>query len=133
MEHIKEKKLLYYDHYQIMPKHYNGNSIIHFNFIDVKTGKNFVLGQSYAASEMSNILDGYYYEDITKATDDFDILWSLSDTKISPITATFEKVQAEYQKILNEGITKEEVNFKMLTLFQEKNQKTISKKKIKES
>ena len=128
MKQIEEKKLLYYNRYEKMPRHYDGAPIYHVFFIDVKTGKEFALGLCDFAVEVSNMLGGRYYSDITKAAHDYDILWNISDEKISPITNTFEEVQLEYQRLLREGIVSEEINSKMIALFQEKQkQKTLKK------
>lgn len=121
MEQNLERKLLYYDRCQRIPRHYCGEPIFHFIFKDVKSGEDFTLGSCFFADEVSSVFGGHYYADITEATRDFDILWSLSDERISPVAANFEEVQAEYRRMLSEGVTSEEINFAMMTLFQEKN------------
>ena len=121
MEKVPERKLLYYDRFQRMPKHYNGAPIFHFMCKDVKTGEDFTLGSCYFADEVSSVVGGHYYVDITEAIRDFDILWNLSDERISPVADTFDEVQAEYQRMLSEGVTSEEINSEMMTLFKEKN------------
>ena len=76
------------------------------------------------AEEVSKTIGGHYYEDIVEATNDFDILWSLSDERISPVADTFDEVQAEYQRMINEGVSPEEINSAMITLFQQKRKRT---------
>ena len=120
MEQSTERKLLYYDRFQRMPRHYNGAPIFHFICKDVKTGEDVTLGACYFAEEVSKTIGGHYYEDIVEATNDFDILWSLSDERISPVADTFDEVQAEYQRMINEGVSVEEINSAMITLFQQK-------------
>ena len=120
MEQSTERKLLYYDRFQRMPRHYNGAPIFHFICKDVKTGEDVTLGACYFAEEVSKTIGGHYYEDIVEATNDFDILWSLSDERISPVADTFDEVQAEYQRMINEGVSPEEINSSMITLFQQK-------------
>lgn len=120
MEQSTERKLLYYDRFQRMPRHYNGAPIFHFMCKDVKTGEDVTLGACYFAEEVSKTIGGHYYEDIVEATNDFDILWSLSDERISPVADTFDEVQAEYQRMINEGVSVEEINSAMITLFQQK-------------
>lgn len=120
MEQSTERKLLYYDRFQRMPRHYNGAPIFHFMCKDVKTGEDVTLGACYFAEEVSKTIGGHYYEDIVEATNDFDILWSLSDERISPVADTFDEVQAEYQRMINEGVSPEEINSAMITLFQQK-------------
>lgn len=120
MEQSTERKLLYYDRFQRMPRHYNGAPIFHFMCKDVKTGEDVTLGACYFAEEVSKTIGGHYYEDIVEATNDFDILWSLSDERISPVADTFDEVQAEYQRMINEGVSPEEINSSMITLFQQK-------------
>lgn len=120
MEQSTERKLLYYDRFQRMPRHYNGAPIFHFMCKDVKTGEDVTLGACYFAEEVSKTIGGHYYEDIVEATNDFDILWSLSDDRISPVADTFDEVQAEYQRMINEGVSPEEINSAMITLFQQK-------------
>ena len=120
MEQSIERKLLYYDRFQRIPRHYNGAPIFHFMCKDVKTGEDVTLGACYFAEEVSKTIGGHYYEDIVEATNDFDILWSLSDERISPIADTFDEVQAEYQRMINEGVSPEEINSAMITLFQQK-------------
>lgn len=122
MDQKAERKLLYYDRFQRMPRHCNGEPIFHFMCKDVKTGVDFILGSCFFADEASSVLGGHYYSDITEATHDFDILWNLSDERISPVADTFEEVQAEYQRMLSEGVTLEEINVAMMTLFHEKKQ-----------
>ena len=120
MEQSTERKLLYYDRFQRIPRHYNGAPIFHFMCKDVKTGEDVTLGACYFAEEVSKTIGGHYYEDIVEATNDFDILWSLSDERISPVADTFDEVQAEYQRMINEGVSPEEINSAMITLFQQK-------------
>ena len=120
MEQSTERKLLYYDRFQRMPRHYNGAPIFHFMCKDVKTGEDVTLGACYFAEEVSKTIGGHYYEDIVEATNDFDILWSLSDERISPVADTFDEVQAQYQRMINEGVSPEEINSSMITLFQQK-------------
>lgn len=120
MEQSIERKLLYYDHFQRMPGHYNGAPIFHFMCKDVKTGEDVTLVTCYFAEEMSKVFDGYYYGDIVEAANDFDILWNLSDERIRPVADTFDEVQAEYQRMINDGVTPEEINFAMITSFQQK-------------
>ena len=120
MEQSTERKLLYYDRFQRMPRHYNGAPIFHFMCNDVKTGEDVTLGACYFAEEVSKTIGGHYYEDIVEATNDFDILWSLSDERISPVADTFDEVQAEYQRMINEGVSPEKINSSMITLFQQK-------------
>lgn len=120
MEQILERKLLYYDRFQRMPRHYNGKPIFHFMCKDVKTGEDITLGTCYFSQAVSETLGGHYYSEITEAENDFDILWSLSDERISPVADTFEEVQAEYQRMLSEGVSQEEINSAMITLFQSK-------------
>ena len=120
MEQSIERKLLYYDRFQRIPRHYNGAPIFHFMCKDVKTGEDVTLGACYFAEEVSKTIGGHYYEDIVEATNDFDILWSLSDERISPVADTFDEVQAEYQRMINEGVSPEEINSAMITLFQQK-------------
>ena len=120
MEQSTERKLLYYDRFQRMPRHYNGAPIFHFMCKDVKTGEDVTLGACYFAEEVSKTIGGHYYEDIVEATNDFDILWSLSDERISPVADTFDEVQTEYQRMINEGVSPEEINSAMITLFQQK-------------
>lgn len=120
MEQSTERKLLYYDRFQRMSRHYNGAPIFHFMCKDVKTGEDVTLGACYFAEEVSKTIGGHYYEDIVEATNDFDILWSLSDERISPVADTFDEVQAEYQRMINEGVSPEEINSAMITLFQQK-------------
>ena len=120
MEQSTERKLLYYDRFKRMPRHYNGAPIFHFMCKDVKTGEDVTLGACYFAEEVSKTIGGHYYEDVVEATNDFDILWSLSDERISPVADTFDEVQAEYQRMINEGVSPEEINSAMITLFQQK-------------
>lgn len=125
MEQTTERKLLYYDRFQRIPRYYNGAPIFHFMCKDVKTGEVVTLGACNFPKEVSKVLGGCYYGDIAEATNDFDILWSLSDERISPVADTFEEVQVEYQRMINEGITPEEINSAMITLFQEKRKTKI--------
>ena len=120
MEQSTERKLLYYDRFQRMPRHYNGAPIFHFMCKDVKTGEDVTLGVCYFAEEVSKTIGGHYYEDIAEAINDFDILWSLSDERISPVADTFDEVQTEYQRMISEGVSPEEINSAMITLFQQK-------------
>lgn len=120
MEQTAERKLLYYDRFQRMPRHYNGAPIFHFIFKDVKTGEDITLGACYFAEEVSKTIGGLYYEDIVEATNDFDILWNLSDERIRPVADTFDEVQVEYQRMINEGVTLEEINSAMIILFHQK-------------
>ena len=121
MEQTTERKLLYYDYFQRMPRHYDGAPIFHFMCKDVKTGEDVILGSCIFSQEVSKFFDGYYYSEIKEATRDFDILWNLSDERISPVADNFEEVQAEYQRLLSEDVSPEEINSIMIELFQNKN------------
>ncbi len=101
-----------------MPRQYNGEPIFHFMCKDVKTGEDVVLGACFFNQKVSEVLGRHYYHKITDAVDDFDILWSLSDERISPVADTFEEIQAEYQRMLSENVSKEEINSAMMMLFQ---------------
>lgn len=61
------KQLLYYDHFTKMPKHFCGEPIYQFYFKDVKTLEDVILGECSCNEEVSNILGGHYYQDITLA------------------------------------------------------------------
>ena len=50
----------------------------------------------------------------------YDILWILIEEKVSSIAYTFEEVQAEYQRLINEGVKNDEINSTMIMLFQDK-------------
>lgn len=116
----KNKQLLYYDSYQKMQKHYRGAPIYHFSFKDIRTGDKVTLGACYYSNEIANCLGEHYYEDITDAENDFDILWNLSDEKISGIKETFEEVQLEFQRMLKKGVYKEDINSTMLKYYKPK-------------
>lgn len=115
-----ERKLLYYDRFQRMPRHYDGAPIFHFLFKDVKTGEDVTIGSCFFAEEASDILGGVYYEDIVEAEKDYDILWNLSDDRIRPVVETFEEVENEYQRMLKDGVSEKEVNSEMIKFFEEK-------------
>ena len=116
----KEKQLLYYDRYQRMPRHFKGAPIHHFGFKDVKTGDEVTLGACWYNEEVSKALGGHYYEEITEAVKDFDILWKLSDERISVVAETFEEVQLEYQRMLQEGVSPQDINSAMMEYYQSK-------------
>jgi hypothetical protein len=120
MEKTLEKDLLYYDRCKMMPRHYNGSPIEHFLFKNVRTGEYVTLGACFYNEQVSNILGGHYYGKITAATEDFDILWKLSENGISVIAETFEETQAEYQRMVQEGVTPKEINSAMMALYQAK-------------
>ena len=71
MEQSTERKLLYYDRFQRMPRHYNGAPIFQFMCKGVKTGEDVTLGACYFAEEVSKTIGGHYYEDIAEATNDY--------------------------------------------------------------
>ncbi len=121
MGQIEERKLLYYDCFQRIAKHFYGEPIYHFTCRDVKTGEEVILGTCLYASELEQTVGGHYYANITEATSDFDMLWDLSDSGISPVADTFEEVQEEYQRMLSQGVSQEEINSAMITSFKKKN------------
>lgn len=112
-----ERRLLYYERFKQMPKHYEGYPIYHFLCKDVKTGEDIALGLCYFAEEVANTVGGYYYRDIIDATEDFDILWNVTMEKISPVADTFDEVKVEYERMLSEGVSTEEINSAMIELF----------------
>lgn len=116
----QERQLLYYDRYQRMPRHWNGSPIHHFSCKNVKTGEDVTLGACYYNEEVSNALGGHYYEEITDAAADFDILWKLSDERISVVAETFEEVQVEYLRMLQEGVLPQDINSAMMNFYQVK-------------
>ena len=109
MGKVTEKKLLYYDRFQRMPKTYNGAPIFHFLCKDVKTSEDITLGSCFFDKEVSKILGEHYYSEITDAEKDYDILWQVTSERISPVADTFEEVQAEYQRMLSSFQTKSKV------------------------
>lgn len=115
-----KRKLLYYDHFRKMPRNYNGCPIYHFGFKDVATGDNIILGQCYYNKGAGNYLGGHYYTDITEATEDFDILWNVSDDKISVVAETLAEVQKEYKRMLREGVSLYDINQRMMDYYQSK-------------
>lgn len=115
-----EKKLLYYDRYQNTPKHFNGAPIVIFSFIDVKTGETIQLGECFYHQEVSELLGGKFYMEINEAVNDFDIIWKLKTQGVSPAAETFEEVQNEYLRMLNEGANPKEINQAMIKFYQDK-------------
>ena len=105
-----------------MDKHYGGAPIVHFIYKDVKTGQNVTLGSCFFAEGASRALGGRYYNSILDATNDFDILWNVSDDIISPIDNSFDEVQSEYIRLLDEGVSSQEVNSAVIKLYSGKKQ-----------
>ena len=105
-----------------MPRHYNGAPIFHFICKDVKTGEDVTLGACYFAEEVSKTIGGHYYEDIVEATNDFDILWSLSDERISPVADTFDAMTSRrsYRDALDLQYVKDEIKKCEKRLLREK-------------
>lgn len=125
MEKNDEKRLLYYERFVQDKFRLNDFTRIKVAYLickDVKTGENVALGHTLFPKEVSKSLAiaEHYYDDIEKITNDYDILWILTEEEISPIPYTFEEVQAEYQRLINEGVKNDEINSTMITLFQDK-------------
>ncbi len=115
---MEERTLLYYDHFERMPRTYEGAPIDHFICQNVRTGETVTLGSCYYNEEVSEILGGKYYERIEEAEKDYDILWYLSEEKISPVADSFEEVYEEYLRLLCEGAPEEEINSAMMQLHE---------------
>ena len=45
-----------------------------------------------------------YYDELSSATGNFDILWDLTDKGINPISFTFEETQSMYHMLISKGI-----------------------------
>jgi hypothetical protein len=82
----------------MMPKHYNGHQIVHYTFFDVKSGDKVTLGECVKNEAVGELLGGYYYADITQATENNDIIWQITSDKIKVPTKTLEEVQSAYQR-----------------------------------
>lgn len=117
MESFKEKPLLYYVSYRRMPRHFGGLPVNHFLFKDVKTGEEVTLGACFYNEELSNRIGWHYYQNIEDAVIDFDILWKLVGEKIKVVDGTFEEAQQEYQRMVSERISPEEINTGMMKFY----------------
>ena len=122
MEQANNRRLLYYDHFKREEKHYGGAPIVHFMYRDVRTGQYVTLGSCFFAEGASEALRGRYYNSILDATNDFDILWNVSDDVISPIDNSFEDVQSEYRRMVDEGVSPLEINSELIKLYSENKQ-----------
>lgn len=123
MEALEERELLYYERCTRMPKHYNGAPILHYTYRNVKTGENVALGYCMYGDEVSELGFGYYYDDITKAEEYFDILWSVSGDGITPIPTPFEMVQERYKRLLSDGVPADRINAAIMEEFGPKKQR----------
>ncbi len=123
IEKKKKRTLLYYDRFKRTAKHWNGSPITLFEFYDVKTGEKVILGDCFYSDEVEERLGYKFYFNITDAQKEHDILWNLSDGRISVVAETFEEVQNEYQRMLNEGISPSEINKSMMDFYSNKTRK----------
>jgi len=128
MEKNTEKKLLYYERYVQNKFRLNESTrirIAHIICKDVKTNEIVILGHTIFPEEVSKSLAiaEHYYDNIDNITNDYDLLWILTEETLSPIIYTFEEVQAEYQRLINDGVKKDEINSIIIELF--KNKKKI--------
>lgn len=119
---MQEKNLLYYFGYKIVSKHYDGHPIYHFYFKSVKTGKDVNLVSCAADIEEPSILGNHFYSNIVDATNDFDILWQISDDKISLLNIPYEEIRKDYLKMIKEGLVPSDIN----QLFLEQYVNTLS-------
>lgn len=120
-----EKRLLYYERYVETKFRLNDTvriNVAHFVCKDVKNGETVTLGLTLYPEVVSKFLAiaERYYDDIDKISNNYDILWDLTEEEISPILYSFEEVQAEYQKLINDGVKRDEINSAIITLFQDK-------------
>ena len=112
-----KKRLLYYNLCRLYDESWQGYPVRQFEFIDIMTGGVVILGECYLNEGIARIMGGIYYKDIAEAAKDYDVLWLLSDEKICRVAETVEGPQAEYRRMINEGVTPEQVNQAMLVLF----------------
>lgn len=120
-----EKRLLYYERYVETKFRLNDTARINVAYFvckDVKNGETVTLGHTLYPEVVSKFLAiaERYYDDIDKISNNYDILWDLTEEEISPILYSFEEVQAEYQKLINDGVKRDEINSAIITLFQDK-------------
>lgn len=120
-----KKRLLYYERFVQTKFDINDATrikVAHLVCKDVKNGDIVTLGHTLYPEVVSKSLAiaERYYDDIDKISNDYDILWNLTDEELSPILYSFEEVQTEYQKLINNGVKEDEINSAIITLFQEK-------------
>ena len=115
-----ERQLLYYDSYVKTNAEFYGCPIAHFNFKNVKTGENVILGSCFFHKEISKIFPILYYRSILDAKNDFDIIWKISDNTINPVSNTLEELQSEYRRMLIEGVSPIEINGVMVEQYSKK-------------
>lgn len=125
---MEEKRLLYFD--KLTQQNFSLNESVRMKIgylvcKDVKTSETITLGLCAYPEVASKTLDvaELYYDNINKITNDYDLLWILTEETVSNIPYTFEYVQNEYQRLVNEGVKNEEINSAMVTLFQNKTKK----------
>ena len=116
---VVEKPLLNYQGTKNTTWSWYESPIYIYKFIDVKTGKHFTFWECLYAKEAAEAFRAPFYENITHATADFDILWKISEKQISPVAPTSE-VQAEYQRMVNEGVEPDKINDAMMELYKVK-------------
>ena len=106
-----KKRLLYYERFVQTKFDINDATrikVAHLVCKDVKNGDIVTLGHTLYPEVVSKSLAiaEHYYDDIDKISNDYDILWNLTDEELSPILHSFEEVQTEYQKLINNTIIK---------------------------
>ena len=100
----KEKRILYFEGYDMMPRNYMGYGVFHFYFKDVETDEEIILGECVRATELNKTSDIKYYEEIKDAEEEYYILWRYNDYNVSKINAELEEVQYEhhiYKKLVS--------------------------------
>ena len=112
-----EKNLLYYDGFQKMPRHWNGESIHQLYFTDIKTDEDISFLLCNYAQELSVALGKNVYSSIDELENDFDILWDKKESTLSPLKEEFSDVQAEYSRMMNQGVPIEDINAAMLKQY----------------
>ena len=69
-----------------------------------------------------------YYDELSSATGNFDILWDLTDKGINPISFTFEETQSMYHMLISKGIKENDVYSEMVKLLQNKPKSRVKSK-----
>ena len=72
--------------------------------------------------------DFNYYDELSSATGNFDILWDLTDKGINPISFTFEETQSMYHMLISKGIKENDVYSEMVKSLQNKPKSRVKSK-----
>ncbi len=115
MSKEKIKQLLYFTKQEEATFYSDGFPVSFWHFKDVRTGDKVVLNTCMFKDSVPGLSDKLFYWDIRESSEDYDILWDRRrEEEIRPLKLDFLTIREEFQRMSNEGVSPNAINYAML-------------------